>query len=64
MSIDIAMMSVEEAKVKYPSLEMEADDRDYTYWDTVLVPIFIAQFINVFEGGQNVLNLYSEAANP
>jgi hypothetical protein len=64
LSVDIATMTVEAAKSKYPSLELESEDRDFNYWDTVMVPIFIAQFINVFEGGQNVINLYSEAQRP
>jgi proton-coupled amino acid transporter len=64
LSIDIAMKPVDEAIEKYPGLEMTPDDRDYTYFDLVMLPIFTAAFINVFEGDQEVLNLYSEASTP
>ena len=64
LSIDIAMKTVSEAIEKYPGLELTEDDRDYTYWDWVMLPIFTAAFINVFEGDQEVLNLYSEASDP
>ena len=64
LSVDIATKTLEAAKSKYPSLELESDDRDFNHWDTIMVPIFTAQFINVFEGGQNVINLYSETQRP
>lgn len=50
LSIDIATMSVSEAVEKYPGLEMTEDDRDYTYFDAVMLPIFTAVHMNVFEG--------------
>lgn len=43
---------------------MDEDDRDYTYFDLMMIPIFISLHLNVFEGTQEILNLYSETSNP
>ena len=64
LSIDIATKTVGEAVEKYPGLELTEDDRDYTYWDWVMLPIFTAAYMNVFEGTQEVLNLYAETSDP
>ena len=50
LTIDIYSLSVEQAKDKYAGLELQDDDRDYVYLDWVMIPIFIANFMNVFEG--------------
>lgn len=33
-------------------ISLTDDDRDYKYWDTINIPIFISTFMNVFEGNQ------------
>lgn len=32
--------------------------------DWIMIPIFIANFMNVFEGSQQMLNLYAETERP
>ena len=45
-------------------MKLTDDDRDYVYWDWLMIPIFISSFMNVFEGNQQILNLYAESAKP
>lgn len=39
-------------------------DRQYTYWNTAALPMFCATMMNIFEGNQQVLNMYAEADEP
>ena len=49
LSADIVNLSVDEANSKY-GLHLKDSDRDFKYWDWLMFPIFIANFMNVFEG--------------
>jgi len=40
------------------------DDRDYKIFDWMLLPIFCASMMSLFEGNQQILNLYSETDKP
>ena len=64
INLDIAGRSIPEAQEKYPGLEITEQDRDSNYIDPIMIPIFISVHMNVFEGTQEVLNLYSETEDP
>lgn len=64
INLDIAGRSIPEAQEKYPGLEITEQDREFNYIDPIMIPIFISVHMNVFEGTQEVLNLYSETEDP
>ncbi len=39
-------------------------DRDYNYWDTLMIPVFCATIMTLFEGNQQILNIYAEFDKP
>ena len=39
-------------------------DRQYSYWNAAALPMFCATMMNIFEGNQQVLNMYAEADEP
>ena len=43
---------------------MKAADREYIEWDVTAIPMFCSAMMNLFEGNQQILNLYSEADQP
>ena len=56
-------MSPQEADDTY-GLHITDDDRDYKYFDGMMLPIFCAAMMSLFEGNQQILNLYSETDKP
>jgi amino acid permease len=63
LSIVILQMSPQEADDTY-GLKITDDDRDYKYFDGMMIPIFCAAMMSLFEGNQQILNLYSETDKP
>lgn len=63
MSIKIMQESPQELEDEY-HITVTEDDRDYKYIDWVMLPIFCATMMTLFEGNQQILNLYSEADAP
>ena len=63
LSIVILNMSVDEANSTY-GLHLTEEDRDYKIFDGMMVPVFCAAMMSLFEGNQQILNLYSEADKP
>jgi hypothetical protein len=61
--IVIIGMSPEEANSTY-GLHLKDDDRDYVGVDWIMVPVFCATMMTLFEGNQQILNLYAEADQP
>lgn len=45
-------------------IKLTADDWNYKLWDWGALPVFCATMMNIFEGNQNILNLYASAQNP
>ena len=43
---------------------MTEDDRDYVYWNPIMIPVFMATINSLFEGNQQILNLYAETNKP
>lgn len=56
-------MSIEEANSSY-NLELNPEDRDYALWVPAGIPGFCAAMMNLFEGNQQILNLYAENDKP
>jgi cell division protein FtsL len=52
MSIIILKMDPEEVNDKYPDLELDAEARDYNKFDGMMVPVFAATMMCLFEGNQ------------
>ena len=63
LSIVILQMSPQEANDAYGT-EITDEDRDYNYFDGLMIPVFCATMMTLFEGNQQILNLYSEADKP
>jgi len=60
LCINIIEDSPKEVEDEY-HITVTEEDREYKYWDTIMVPIFCATMMTLFEGNQQILNLYSEA---
>jgi amino acid permease len=45
-------------------MHLKEEDRDYNQIDWVMVPVFCATMMTLFEGNQQILNLYAEADYP
>lgn len=43
---------------------MTEEDRVYNYWDSSMLPLFCATMMTLFEGNQQILNVYAEADRP
>lgn len=56
-------MSPDEANDTYGT-HITDDDRDYKVFDGMMLPIFCAAMMSLFEGNQQILNLYSETDKP
>ena len=39
-------------------------DESYKYWDSSMLPLFMAGVMNVYEGNMVILNIYAEHSNP
>ena len=63
LSTSIINMSPQQASEQY-HINLTSNDRDFKYCDWLMIPIFISTFMNVFEGNQQILNLYSESEKP
>ena len=63
LCITIAMKSPEENQNDY-GLDITDEDRDYNYWDSLMIPVFSATMMTLFEGNQQILNLYAESDKP
>jgi proton-coupled amino acid transporter len=63
LSIDILNDSPQEANEVYGT-HITDEDRDYKYFDGMMLPIFCASMMSLFEGNQQILNLYSETDKP
>lgn len=46
------------------NLPLTEEDRNYNYWDTSMLPLFCATMMTLFEGNQQILNVYAEADKP
>jgi hypothetical protein len=42
-------------------IHLTEEDREVKYIDWIMIPVFTAEYMNVFEGNAQVLNIYSEA---
>lgn len=62
-SVEILKMSPAEVREKY-GLDLKDEDRVYTEWDTLMIPIFAASMMTPNEGNQQILNIYAEADKP
>jgi amino acid permease len=49
LCITIAMKSPEENQNDY-GLDITDEDRDYNYWDSLMIPVFCATMMTLFEG--------------
>ena len=56
-------MSIEDANASY-DLELTTGDRDYSLWVPARIPGFCAAMMCLFEGNQQILNLYAENEKP
>ena len=45
-------------------LKITAEDREYVEWNFAEIPMFCAAMMNLFEGNQQILNLYAESSKP
>lgn len=45
-------------------LPLTEEDRTYNSWDWLMIPVFCATMMTLFEGNQQILNLYAEADEP
>ena len=59
----IYQLPVDKLKETY-NLEMTEDDREYLLLDVGAIPMFSAAMMTLFEGNQQILNIYSEAQDP
>ena len=50
MSITILMMEPEDVSSKYPDIELTAADREYNKFDGMILPVFAATMMCLFEG--------------
>ena len=63
MCSKIYIMTPQEVNDEY-HLPLTEDDRNYNYWDTSMLPLFCATMMTLFEGNQQILNVYAEANKP
>jgi amino acid permease len=63
MCSKIYYMTPQEVNDEY-HLDLTEDDRNYNYWDTSMLPLFCATMMTLFEGNQQILNVYAEADRP
>ena len=59
LSARIFIMTAEEASETY-HIQLTEDDRVYNQWDTSMLPLFCATMMTLFEGNQQILNVYAE----
>jgi amino acid permease len=59
----IASKSPEEARADY-GIELTEEDRDYVYFNGMMIPVVCAGLNSLFEGNQVILNIYSETTVP
>lgn len=59
----ILSMSPAEVETTY-HIKIGENDRDYREFDILMLPIFAANMMSLFEGNQMILNLYAEADKP
>lgn len=52
MSIHVLSMSPEEVSNKYPDIELTDADREYNTFDGMVLPVFAATMMCLFEGNQ------------
>ena len=43
-------------------IKLLPEDREYVEWDVTAIPMFCSAMMNLFEGNQQILNLYAEAS--
>lgn len=60
---NIYTMNEKEVMKEY-GLKITKEDRNYNYWNFSMLPAFCAAMMNIFEGNQQILNLYAEADHP
>ena len=63
VTIQIINLSPQEVQDQY-HIALTDEDRDYKYWDWLMIPLFCSSYMNVFEGNQQVLNIYSQTQKP
>ena len=63
MCSKIYIMTPQEVNDEY-HLPLTEEDRNYNYWDTSMLPLFCATMMTLFEGKQQILNVYAEADRP
>jgi amino acid permease len=63
INITILTQSYEETKEQY-NVIITDEDRDYVYFDPYMVPVVVATLNALFEGNQQILNIYAETHAP
>lgn len=61
--ISIIIHPLEESN-KIFNLQLTEKDVKYVKWDFSMLPMFCSTMMNIFEGNQQILNLYAEADKP
>jgi len=59
----IYKMPIEDANAEY-DLDLTEQNREYALWVPARIPGFCAAMMNLFEGNQQILNLYAENERP
>jgi len=63
ISLKIYNMPEENVAMNY-GLKITPKDKELIYWNTPMLPSYLAGMLNIFEGNQQILNFYAETSKP